>query len=152
MKRMDFVYKKPIALAMQADEVAQQAYMDWYENLLNSLLPNDEVLFSDAVHPEHQSRPAHGWFPKNQKTAIKTTSDHKRFNLQGALNLDGLKFISVRVKGSIPKPPFNCLKRSKKGSVNSCLEICPRNAFLAPPGPHRSEGVAGTEMRAGRRK
>ena len=38
------------------------------------------------------------------------------------------------------------------GSVTSCLEICPRNAFLAPPGPHRSEGVAGTEMRAGRRK
>ena len=34
------------------------------------------------------------------------------------------------------------------GSVTSCLEICPRNAFLAPPGPHRSEGVAGTEMRA----
>ena len=39
-----------------------------------------------------------------------------------------------------------------QGSVTSCLEICPRNAFLAPPGPHRSEGVAGTEMRAGRRK
>ena len=96
MKRMDFVYKKPIALAMQADEVAQQAFMDWYENLLNSLLPNDEVLFSDAVHPEYQSRPAHGWFPKNQKTAIKTTSGRKRFNLQGALNLDGLKFISVQ--------------------------------------------------------
>ena len=96
MKRMDFVYKKPIALAMQADEVAQQVYMDWYENLLNSLLPNGEVLFSDAVHPEYQSRPAHGWFPKNQKTAIKTTSGRKRFNLQGALNLDGLKFISVQ--------------------------------------------------------
>ena len=70
--------------------------MDWYKNLLNSLLPNDEVLFSDAVHPEYQSRPSHGWFPKNQKTAIKTTSGRKRFNLQGALNLDGLKFISVQ--------------------------------------------------------
>ena len=42
--------------------------------------------------------------------------------------------------------------RQRMGSVTSCLEICPRNAFLAPPGPHRSEGVAGTEMRAGRRK
>ena len=42
--------------------------------------------------------------------------------------------------------------RSLVGSVTSCLEIRARNAFLAPPGPHRSEGVAGTEMRAGRRK
>ena len=42
--------------------------------------------------------------------------------------------------------------RIRKGSVISCLEICPWNALLAPPGPHCSEGVAGTEMRAGRRK
>ena len=114
MKRMDFVYKNPIALAMQADEVARQAFMDWYKNLLNSLLPKDEVLFSDAVHPEYQGRPAHGWFPKNQKTAIKTTSGRKRFNLQGALNLDGLKFISVQGERINANTTLQLLKKIEK--------------------------------------
>ena len=88
--------------------------MDWYDNLLNSLLPNEEVLFSDAVHPEYQSRPAHGWFPKNQKTAIKTTSGRKRFNLQGALNLDGLKFISVQGERINAQTTLQLLKKIEK--------------------------------------
>ena len=41
---------------------------------------DEMVVFSDAVHPEHQSRPAHGWFPKSQKTALKATSGRKRLN------------------------------------------------------------------------
>ena len=45
MKRLGFVYKKPIALATQADEEAQQAFKDWYKGLMNSLLPNEKVLF-----------------------------------------------------------------------------------------------------------
>ena len=95
MKRLGFVYKKPVALKTQADEEAQQAYIDMYEGLMNSLLPNENVLFLDAVHPEYQSRPAHGWFPKDQKTAIKTTSGRKRLNIHGALDLETFKFIFV---------------------------------------------------------
>ena len=121
MKRMDFVYKKPIALATPADEVAQQVFKDWYENLLNSLRPNEEVLFSDAVHPEYQSRPSFGWFPKNEKTAIKTTSSRKRFNLQGAINLDGLKFISVQGEKINAKTTLQLLKKIEKAYPLACL-------------------------------
>ena len=95
MKRLGFVYKKPIALSTQADEEAQQAHIDFYEGLSNSLLPNEIILFVDAVHPEYQSRPAHGWFPKDQKTAIKTTSGRQRLNFHGALSLETLEFIFV---------------------------------------------------------
>ena len=42
--------------------------------------------FLDAVHPEYQSRAAHGWFQKGQKVAIKTTSGRKRLNLHAAFN------------------------------------------------------------------
>ena len=93
--------------------------MDWYKNLLNSLLPKDEVLFSDAVHPEYQSRPSHGWFPKNQKTAIKTTSGRKRFNLQGALNLDGLKFISDQGERINANTTLQLLKKIEKKSLSA---------------------------------
>ena len=53
-------------------------------------------IFSDSVHPEYQSRPAHGWFPKGQKTAIRTTSGPKRLNIQGALNLETSQFTFVK--------------------------------------------------------
>ena len=95
LKRLGFVYKRPVPHSTQADEEAQQAIIDLYEGLLNSLLPNEIVLFSDAVHPEYQSRPAHGWFPKDQKTAIKTTSGRMRLIIQGALNLETSEFIFV---------------------------------------------------------
>jgi hypothetical protein len=55
---------------------------------MKGLAADEMVVFSDAVHPEHQSRPAHGWFPKGQKTALKATSGRKRLNIQGALDLE----------------------------------------------------------------
>ena len=96
LKQHSFVYKKSVPLSTQADEEAQQAFIDGYKALMNSLLPNEKVLFLDAVHPEYQSRPAHGWFPKDQKTAIKTTSGRKRFNIHGALDPETLEFIFVQ--------------------------------------------------------
>ena len=96
MKRLGFVYKKPIALATQVDEVAQQAFIDLYDALMNSLLSCEKFLFSGTVHPEYQNRPAHGWFPKGQKTAIKTTSGRKRFNIQDALDLETFTFTYVQ--------------------------------------------------------
>ena len=88
MKRLDFVHKKPIALATQADEAKQRRYIEGCERLQSSLLPSEIVLHLDAVHPEYQSRPAHGWFRKGQKVAIKTTSGRQRLNLHGAINLE----------------------------------------------------------------
>ena len=82
------MYRKPVPLSTRADEEAQQAFIDGYKALMNSLLPNEKVLFLDAMHPEYQSRPVHGWFPKYQKTAIKTTSGRKRVNIHEALDLE----------------------------------------------------------------
>jgi hypothetical protein len=48
------------------------------------------------VHPEHQSRPAYGWFPKIQKIALKATSGRKRLNIQGALDLETFQFTFVQ--------------------------------------------------------
>ena len=45
-------------------------------------------MFLDAVHPEYQSRAAHGWFQKSQKVGIKTISGRKRHNLHAAFNLE----------------------------------------------------------------
>ena len=42
----------------------------------------------DAVHPEYQSRPAHGWVRKGDKVALRRTSGRQRLNLHAALNLE----------------------------------------------------------------
>jgi transposase len=51
-----------------------------------------------STHPTHQSRPAHGWFPKDQKTVIKSTSGRKRLNIQGALDLETFRFTFVEAE------------------------------------------------------
>ena len=88
MGRLGFCYKKPKALPMGADEAAQVAHIEAYEALLNGLESDESVVFADAVHPEYQSRPAHGWFPKDEKVAIKATSGRKRLNIHGAFDLE----------------------------------------------------------------
>jgi hypothetical protein len=60
MRRLGFAYKKPQLLPAQADEAKQAAFISQYEALMNGLAADEMVVFSDAVHPEHQSRPAHG--------------------------------------------------------------------------------------------
>ena len=62
---------------------------------MTGLRADEMVVFSDAVHPEHQSRPAHGWFHKTQKIALKATSGRKRLNIQGALDLETFLFTFV---------------------------------------------------------
>ena len=95
MRRLGFEYKKPRLLPSQADEAKQAAFIASYEALMRSLATNEMVVFSDAVHPEHQSRPAHGWFPRDQKTALKASSGRKRLNIQGALDLETFQFTFV---------------------------------------------------------
>ena len=41
----------------------QQAFIDAYENLLNSLGPDEAALFVDAVHPTYAARPVGCWAP-----------------------------------------------------------------------------------------
>ena len=95
MRRLGFVYKKPQSLPAQADEAKQAAFIAGYEALMTGLEADEMVVFSDAVHPEHQSRPAHGWFPKAQKTALKASSGRKRLNIQGAIDLETFQFTFV---------------------------------------------------------
>ena len=57
------------------------------EDFINSLKKETGlVLFVDAVHPQHNSKPSYGWFTKDQKVGILSNSGRKRINLNGALN------------------------------------------------------------------
>lgn len=98
MARLDFVYKKPKLLPLAANEDAQCEFIKQYNVLCNELMVDETIVFGDAVHPEYQARPAHGWFQSQSRPAIAATSGRKRLNIHGALNLETFQFQFVEAE------------------------------------------------------
>jgi transposase len=88
LRRNDMEYRKPELVPPKLDPVKQQAFIDGYEKLLNTLGDDEAVVFADAVHPTHAVRPAGCWAPKDTKIAIAGTSGRQRLNLHGAVDLE----------------------------------------------------------------
>lgn len=111
MHRLGFVYRKPAKLPAIADEAAQAAFIAEYEALRTALWADETIVFADAVHPEYQSRPAHGWFLKDTKPALKTTSGRKRLNIHGALDLETFSFQFVEAEKITAKTTRQLLQK-----------------------------------------
>ena len=88
LARLGFEYRKPKALPHVADKERQQAFINMYENLLNTLGNDEAVYFADAVHPEYQTKPAFGWVKRGSNPSVKTTTGRGRVNIHGAVNLE----------------------------------------------------------------
>ena len=82
--RLGFEYRKPRALPRVADEDKQAEFIAFYQDLMTKLPADEAVYFADAVHPEHQTKPAFGWVRKGSNPAVKTTTGRGRVNIHGA--------------------------------------------------------------------
>lgn len=103
LRRLGFEYRKPKALPRVADEDKQAEFIALYQELMNKLPVDEAVYFADAVHPEHQTKPAFGWVRKGSNPAVKTTAGRGRVNIHGALcleNFDAPFVESVTVDGT----------------------------------------------------
>ena len=88
LHRLGLEYHKPSVIPRKLDKEKQKAFIESYDDLLNSLADNEAVLFADAVHPTHAARPAGCWAPSQEKLAIEQTSGRQRINIHGAINLE----------------------------------------------------------------
>ena len=88
LHRLGLEYHKPDVIPRKLNVEKQKAFIESYDNLLNSLPDNEAVLFVDAVHPTHAARPVGCWAPKQEKLAIGQTSGRQRINIHGAINLE----------------------------------------------------------------
>lgn len=88
LHRLGLEYHKPIVIPRNLNEKKQEAFINSYEDLLNSMGDDEAVVFVDAVHPTHAARPAGCWAPKDQQLAIEQTSGRQRINIHGAVNLE----------------------------------------------------------------
>ena len=88
LHRLGLEYHKPEIIGRKLNEEKQQAFIEAYEKLLNSLGSDEAVLFVDAVHPTHAARPVGCWAPKEETLVIEQTSGRQRINIHGAIDLE----------------------------------------------------------------
>lgn len=87
LHRLGLEYHKPQIIPRKLDEAKQKEFIRLYEDLLNTLGPDEAVLFADAVHPTHAARPAGCWAPRQTRLALEQTSGRQRINIHGAIEL-----------------------------------------------------------------
>ena len=62
---IDVVWRKPELVPSHLDLTAQNAFVDRHEKLRNGLGADEAIVYGDAVHPTHQTRPAGVWMPRD---------------------------------------------------------------------------------------
>src|SRR5918994_4201896 len=88
LHRLGLEHRKPQAVSRKLDPAKQKAFINAYTTLLKTLPDDEAVLFADAVHPTHGTRPVGCWAPKEIKVAVDQTSGRDRLNIHGALDLE----------------------------------------------------------------
>ncbi len=91
MHRLGFGYVKPKPLPRQADRAGREAFIRQYERTVRDAPPDGTIVFADAVHPEWQSRPAHGRVHRSDRPAVRSTTGRRRPDLHGALDPGTMK-------------------------------------------------------------
>lgn len=84
----EFSYKKPKGTPAKADPEKQAAFIEYYENLLNSLPEDEPVEFGDGVHPTMATKITYGWIRTGTQKPILTTGSRTRINIMGSINLE----------------------------------------------------------------
>jgi len=90
LQRNNFSYKKPKGTPAKADPEKQAEFVQYYEDLLNTILEDEPVEFVDAVHPTMATKITYGWIRKGQDKLISTTASRTRLNLLGSINLESM--------------------------------------------------------------
>ena len=88
MAAIDFVWRKPELVPSHLDLDAQKAFVDQHEKLRNGLEPDEAIVYGDAVHPTHQTRPAGVWMPRSADIAVPAASGRDRMNIHGVIDLE----------------------------------------------------------------
>lgn len=88
LHRLGYEYKKPKLVPGHPDPEAQEIFAEYYEAFMLKKPDNVEVLFMDAVHPQHNTMAAYGWIKRGEQREVPTSSGRERLNLHGAMNAE----------------------------------------------------------------
>lgn len=126
LKRLGFVYKKPVLTPCKIDIVKQEAFIEHYKDLKKNLSQDDQIYFMDGVHPQHNSIASCGWIKRGETKQLKTNNGRKRININGLLNLETKELLHIedeRINSQTMIASLNqVLERQKKGKINIILD------------------------------
>lgn len=98
LRRMKFVYKQTVIVPAKADRKKQQAFLKQYSKLKKDLKQTEKILFTDGVHPTHNTQTVRCWVKKGINKQIKTNSGRSRLNIQGALDVENTDVVTYYSK------------------------------------------------------
>lgn len=115
LHRLGFSYKKPKIIPGKADRMKQEAFINKYEEIKETLKDNDSIYFLDSTHPQHNTNPSYGWILKGKDNDkfIRTNSGRERINLHGALHLGSYTAIVMEEKTIDHKSTLKLLRKLK---------------------------------------
>ncbi len=83
---LGFVHKQLDLFSDKADVEAQKQFVAEYEEINSKLLEEEELLFMDGVHPQHNTSPSKCWIEKGEIKYQNCNTGRKRINLNGVYN------------------------------------------------------------------
>ena len=111
LHNLGFVHKNTKQVPSKADVEMQRIFKEAYEVFEKCLPKNEVILFGDATHPQHNTKPAKVWVKKGQEKIIKSNSGRKRLNINGLYN---------------PHSPDLIFKKKKKVNSETTIELFKR--------------------------
>ena len=88
LERIGFVYKKTKLVPGKANIQKQEQFIEEYHQFRAQMSSNDELLFIDGTHPQHNPVSSYAWILKGQDKEVPTNTGRKRININGAINID----------------------------------------------------------------
>lgn len=85
LHRNGFSYKKPKGYPYMASKEQQEKFISAYNELKETILPDDGILFMDSCHPSMATKLSYGWIKTGQSKPIETSASRTRINLVGLL-------------------------------------------------------------------
>lgn len=128
LKRMDFVYKKPVLAPCKANVEKQKGFVAEYGKLKNNLSGKDQIYFVDGVHPQHNTIANYGWIKKGKTKHLKTNNGRQRTNINGALNLATKQVLYVEDERINAQTMIALLKQILKSQKEGKIHIILDNA------------------------
>lgn len=83
---LGYRYKQLELFPCRADVDKQTGFIEKYNQLEGSLKENEQILFLDAVHPQHNTHASRTWSRQGEKVYIPSNCGRQRINLNGAYN------------------------------------------------------------------
>lgn len=126
LKRMGFVYKKPVLTPCKANVEKQNEFVAEYCELKDNLPKEDKIYFVDGVHPQHNTIAGYGWIKKGKTKQLKTNNGRQRININGAINLETKQVIYVKDERINAQTMIALLKQilktQKEGKIHIILD------------------------------